>query len=405
MAKRRRKSKETTPPPRKPPAPRGGPSAAPPPSADAPPPRSVVSCRQGPWGSVEYYHAYLEAPESLINQLSLPSNQTIWHFEEITVEVIEGILDSAQFSPEAIAATLDPRKRSQTGGVIRIFPDRDLVESLSPDSRARLYRVLSRSELNPFHHSPLLLEPADLVDAFSRIGLPVQLVRKIVDLTYREGNVTMFSDFPILLHYLTHPRQERQLLRILTRTRTAVARLSLKESPDLNALADYWAPSERQPNTKAFLESVARTPQMETLDLLHLFPPLPRSHLFTYPGLEDCLGGVAPDGAWTAVNFFSYQPLALHMSSNLLGQHLVSRFQKTGPPFQFGDMLMISPIEGPRANDLVHACTFIADNLVYTKNSHDLKTPWTISTLEEVVAYQLRGLTASVSVYRLKAFL
>lgn len=312
---------------------RGGPSAPQLPYTDTPPPRSVVSCRQGPWGNVEYYHAYLEAPETLINQLSLPSNQTIWYFEEMTVEKIEGILDAAQFSPEAIASTLNPRKRSQTGGVIRLFPDRDLVESLSPHSRASLYRILSRSELNPFHHSPILLEPADLVEAFSRIGLPVQLVQKIVDMTYREDNLTMFSDFPVLLHYLTHPRQERQLLRILTRTRTAVARLSLKESPDVNTLVDYWAPSERQPNTRAFLESVARTPQMETLDLLNLFPPIPRSQLFTYPSLDDCLDGVAPDGAWTSVNFFSYQPLALHMSSNLLRQHIASRFQSIAPPF------------------------------------------------------------------------
>lgn len=68
-------------------------------------------------------------------------------------------------------------------------------------------------------------------------------------------------------------------------------------------------------------------------------------------------------------------------------------------------MLMISPIEGPRANSIAHTCNFIADDLVYTKNSNDLKTPWTISTIEEVVAYQLRSLTANVSGYRLKAFL
>lgn len=367
-------------------------------------PRSVISCRPGPWGPLEYFHAYLEAPEPLINQLSLPSNQTVWHFEEMSVESIERILDAAQFTPSEIQSILDPRKRTRTGNVIRIFPDREIVKSLSPVSRAGLYRVLSRSELNTFHHSPIVLDPADLSEAFQRTQLPFDLVQRIIDLSFTEMNVTMFSDFPVLLHYLTHPRQERQLIRILTRTRTILAHLSLDEGIDTETLAGYWAPSERQTNTRAFIESVARTPGIRTLDLAHLFPPVPRSQLFTYPNLGDCLSGRAPDGTWTSLNFFSNQPLGLHLTSEQLGHHISSRFQQVAPPFQFGDMLVIAPLEGPRAKKMVHSCTFIADNLCYTKNSPDLRIPWTIATLEEVVTYQVRGLPASVTGYRLKAF-
>lgn len=236
---------------------------------------TVRRCRPGPWGPVEYYDTYLEAPESLIARLSLPSQQTVWHFEGMAREEIGRVFEAAGVSPEQLRSAMNGANWSTTGDLVRIFPTPELVESLTPESRAGLYRVLSRSALNPFHHTPIQFDRADLLQALDRSGLPAELVRHIAGLTYREGRATLFSDFPVLLRHLRHPQQERKLLRILTRTRTLVAHLNLNDSVDLPELQDYWSPDRRQPGSRPLMESVIDAAGIDTLDIVQLLPPGP----------------------------------------------------------------------------------------------------------------------------------
>lgn len=362
---------------------------------------SIRKCQPGPWGSLEYYDTFLEAPEALVRRLVLPSQQTVWHFEEMSPEQIEKVFAESGLSSSQLRQVMDRRTWALGGNLTRVFPKADLVESLAPSVRARLYLVLARSELNPFHRYPFQFDGSDLSAVLDRSHLPEKLVSQIAALTYAEGQITMFSDFPLLLRHVTHPEKERQLLRILTRTRTLIARLDLGNKPDISELQRYWAPLQQSFNSRPLLEAVSRTSGVDSLDIAHLLPKGPRSQLFTFPSQDDCLSGRAPDGIWTAINFFNPHPLPIYLGSETLSHHLETRFRPASSPLRFGDLLLLSPenTKGPEAP--LHACVYLADDLVYTKNSAHLMSPWILSRLRDVAAYHIRGVRAEIRPYRL----
>lgn len=308
----------------------------------APVEKSVHRCQPGPWGQLEYYTTYLEAPDALIRRLALPSQQTVWHFEEMTEAQIEAVFVESGFSASQLREVMDRRFRSMSGDLTRIFPPPRLVEALSPSVRARLYRVLARSDLNPLHRYAMEFDGPDLIAALDRSRLPAEIIDRISAMVYAEGTMTLFSDFPLLLGKISHPDRERQLLRVLTRTRTLIARLVPGGAGDTTSLKHYWAPVRQGFDPRPLIDAVVRTTGVDSIDLVQFLPSGPRSQLFTYPGQDDCLSGRAPDGAWSAINFFNDSPLPLYLESEALRHHLESRFRPASSPLCFGDLLIIS---------------------------------------------------------------
>jgi len=355
------------------------------------------SCRPGPWGHVEYYDTYLEPPESLVQRLSLPSQQTVWHFVDKTREEICLLFASAQLTKDQLQTLVATDDWSFSSDYIRIFPPTDLVEALSPESRVVIYRVLAESELNPFHRNPIFFDRADLLQVLDRSGLPPEFIRHIAKLTYQEGPATLFSDFPVLLRHLKNPAQERQLLRILTRTRSLILRLDLDASDRIEDLHDYWTPEPGQTDSIPLMRSIRQTEGVRNLDAVHLLPPGPRSQLYTFPGLDDCLSGRAPDSGWTALNFFNRQEVPLYLDSPEFDEHLRLHYEPVSEPYRFGDMLLLAPQDTRRVS---HACVYLADGIVYTKNGAQLMSPWILAHLADVVSYHIRGSTAELSGYR-----
>jgi hypothetical protein len=361
----------------------------------------IRKCQPGPWGSLEYYDTFLEAPDALVRRLALPSQQTVWHFEEMSAKEIEGIFVESGLTAAQLRQAMDRRSWILSGDLTRIFPKPALIESLTPSSRAKLYLVLARSELNPLHRYPIQFDGPDLSEVLDRCSLPDPLITQIAALTYREGQVTLFSDLPLLFRQISHPEKERQLLRVLTRTRTIIARLDLSNKPDISSLQDYWSPLLQGFTSRPLMESVLRTSGVDSIDIAHLLPQGPRSQLFTFPGQDDCLSGRAPDGIWTAINFFNTHPLPLYLGSEALAHHLETRFRPATSPLRFGDLLLLSPEGTSAAAGLSHACIYIADDLVFTKNSAHLMSPWILSRLRDVASYHIRSERAEVHPYRL----
>ncbi|MDF1852903.1 MAG: hypothetical protein P1U85_18845 [Verrucomicrobiales bacterium] len=361
----------------------------------------VHRCKPGPWGELEYYDTYLEAPDRLIRRLTIPSQQTVWHFEEMTVDLIGQVFEKVGFSTAQIRQAMDGKRWSVSGDLIRIFPTFSLIESLSPSVRGKLYQVLARSELNTMHRYPIQFDGPDLSKVLDRSSLPESLVAQIESLTYREGQVALFSDYPLLLRFLGHPEKERKLLRILTRTRTLIARMILDRKVDLTSLLDYWAPAQDNFDSRPLMESVLRTSGVDTIDIVQLFPPGARSQLFTYPTEDDCLSGRAPDGIWTAINFFNHTALPVYEGTEGLKHHLLNRFRPASAPLRFGDLLLLSPEGESEELPFTHACIYIADDLVYTKNSAQLMAPWILSKLRDVASYHVRGARATIRPYRM----
>lgn len=76
-------------------------------------------------------------------------------------------------------------------------------------------------------------------------------------------------------------------------------------------------------------------------------------------------------------------------------------FRPASSPLCFGDLLVISEEGEEGSKKISHICVYLADDLVYTKNSAHLMTPWILSRLRDVAAYHVRGVRAEIRPYRL----
>lgn len=360
---------------------------------------AVNQCQSGPWGTLEYYDTFLEAPNSLVERLALPSQHTVWNFESATEERLSHLFENVGLNKTEQKALMDRSRWAGMPNGIRVFPPHNVLENLRPASRGAIYGVLALSEMNPFHRDPFVFDRIDLRAAVARSHLPDSLINMLSKFTFRMGNTLHFCDLPHFLRYLSHPQEEKQFLRILTRARSLILRLNLDGDEDLKGVRDYWSSNAQLVQTLPLIESIVVARGVDTLDLIHLLPPSPRSQIYTFPSHEDCISGRAPDSVWTALNFFNHQAIPVYAESSNLEAVLRSGYVAVKEPFSYGDVLFLKQSDDMGVG---HACVYIADEIVYTKNSASLLSPWIFSTLEDVTNRQVRRSEIEMRAWRRK---
>ena len=171
--------------------------------------------------------------------------------------------------------------------------------------------------------------------------------------------------------------------RIASRTRSLILRARISDNTELDALEDYWSIGNMNSDILPILNSVVTTAGIEKLDLVHLLPPVPRQLLYTYPRPHQLLDAEARDCFWTCSNFFNHWP-----SDNFEAKtaYLRESFATVDPPFRYGDVLLLADNPSELGGKALHACVFIADNIVYTKNGLGLSQPWTLMKFNDMAA-------------------
>lgn len=362
----------------------------------------VQKAKPGPWGDVEYYDTYLEAPDALLKRLTLPSEQTVWSFPGYTEARVIEVFEKADLTIAQLNSLGHRSRWSVIGGHIRVFPESSTVESLSPKSRLSIYNELARWPENPLHRDPIVFDRSDLSRTLDRSDLPGDLIDRISRLVYQSGNITLFSDFPLLLQKLTHPRFERQLVRVFTRSRTLIVRLHIGAESNLEELAEYWTAHQRHRRSLPLIRAIALTEGIERLDIAHFLPQSPRGQLYTYPSMADVsTEGRAPDSLWSAVNFFTIEPIPIYLDSPDALEKFQRLFKPSTQSWEFGDVLLLHRHDSKQA---LHACVYIADDIVYTKPNPSFYSPWIMSRLSDVIDYNIRAdARVEITSYRLNA--
>ena len=118
----------------------------------------------------------------------------------------------------------------------------------------------------------------------------------------------------------------------------------------------------------------------------------------TYPDPEEGLGNDMPDCFATAFNFFSNSlPPRMLDAGSVLEIHN-ERYERATAPWQFGDVLMIRAPDG----NWIHACNFIAGEILLTKNGRSNNRPWVFQTINEVLSSYLVDRSIQAFFFRLK---
>jgi hypothetical protein len=350
-------------------------------STDAPK-NEVHTCAPGPWGRVSYYYFYLEAPDYVVDKFPLPNTTTKWVFDLADFPSVEPLLTDAGMSSKQLDRVLAPRRVVKDERHAYVFPSAADVMGLSPEGRSRIYTELARNPANVFEYSPVFFL-TDSVEEWARdSGLPAAVVATISRLSYKAGNALVFSDIPLLLSQAEDVAQARFIMRKLTRVRTLMAQLELTAEDSIPELLNYWSTGLglRRKEIEPLMYAIIHTQGLSHLDMLHLVPPLPRKLLYTYPDISYAAEGRLPDCHWTSLNFFNLTPQPFLLDTRLATSLVKQDFNKVEPPFRYGDVLMFVMPDGKA----LHSATYLADDILFTKNGSNLLTPWLLMRLPDL---------------------
>ena len=222
------------------------------------------------------------------------------------------------------------------------------------------------------------------VDGFERkfkdSGLPVEQVERIKRLTYTNANYVCFTDLEAL-RACFKPDEFKELIETLYQLPTYMLRLRVPPDADTEALTRYWGKGGREKLIAPLLAALARVPGGAEVNVSYLLPTFARLRLYTYPyartestaGKEDCF--------FTALNFFNDTPNTNYFDAAYTSRTLQSDYLPIENAPSFGDLVILQS----GAGEVFHACVYIAEDFVFTKNGVNPSQPWVLMRLSDML--------------------
>ncbi|MCB1062803.1 MAG: hypothetical protein KDN20_07775 [Verrucomicrobiae bacterium] len=346
------------------------------------PASDVNRLKRGPWGDLEYSYIYLEAPDALMDLVPIPSQQTVWAFPDANLETVTSLFAGLGLSDTLLNELKEKSVWHISATEVRVHPNPRVVEELPIGARLKIYQVLRRYDENPFHRNPTIIASGDVQGWFESSGISQKMIAAIDHLTYPYGTSLAFSDLPFLLSLATSEKEERDLRKAITRTRTLILRMRVDEKTDFEAISSYWTAGFKYKDVLPLLESIERTKGVERIDIAHLLPPLPRRLLYTFPTVTMGMTGQFPDSFWTCLNFFEFTPKERYLRSDEVEAEISKNFTRVAPPYRYGDLLIMID---PTSRQAVHSSIYLADDIIYTKKRSGLLSPWVLMRLPDLV--------------------
>jgi hypothetical protein len=217
-------------------------------------------------------------------------------------------------------------------------------------------------------------------------------------LAYPYNRSVFLADLHVLLPRLSNQEQLR-VLKAVSGQRTLSMQLRVTEDSNIAELADYWGRGRRSKDVRPLLESLAKIKGGATIDVAHLLPSFARMRIYTYP--RPVPPGETPlqNSHWTAFNFFS--AIADDRFSKV-EEALAELKENYYPIFRnpaLGDLVVFSDQVDP----MFHVAVYVADDVVFTKNSTAVSLPWMYMRLDEMKDFYARLLPVQVSYFRHKS--
>jgi hypothetical protein len=350
----------------------------------------------GPWGELEYARINIELTDefALAEENNFP--QTRWFFAGQTRETALGLCASSGLSAAQCETLASPALWTAAPDGVVLAPPGELVLNLSPEVRARLYAELAHNPQNNLHAWPFVYRSGGFAEWFGNSGLSAQSLGLIQQVIYHRGTALCVSDLPELCARIPDRAERLRLIKTLSRTASLLMKVRLRPDTDVAALTAYWGRGWHMKDIEPLLASLTKVPGGITLDVAHLLPPFARKRLNSYPTpLEP--GQRAPDCYWTAWNFFRDPPDDRYFDDTIWRQELQENCQLVELP-TFGDLVFLTRPDGVP----IHCAVFIADDVVFTKNGANLRQPWKLMKMEDLLARYPEDFPLRVAVFRPK---
>lgn len=341
----------------------------------------AIALQPGPWGTLDALPIYIEPPEEFLSIRMVQESDRRWRFEGFTPDQLTTLFQTADLTDAQRAELLDTSKWQQDAQALYVSPSKDLILSLSPQARKHIYAALT-ADSNNIYSLLRCSYPADRFDAFfSHTGLPDETIALVKKLSYPHGHLIFFCDIPLVLDTLQTNDQKVRLVKTLLRKSTLLLRLHITPDTNIDDLVRYWSRAGQGINIEPLLKSLGEVPNGTGINVSLLLPPRPAGLLYDYPYPSNRPEDLHKDCHYTALNFFRDPPDPRFTDPNVVRQTLLNDYYPVLSDPRYGDVLVLERQDG----SIIHSCIFIADNVVYTKNSANFRDPFIFMTIPDMV--------------------
>jgi len=163
---------------------------------------------------------------------------------------------------------------------------------------------------------------------------------------------------------------------------TYILRLRVNPDSDVDGLVRYWGKGGREKAIAPLLNSLARVPGGATINIAYLLPPFAQLRLYTFPYTSKDPTAARQDCFYTSLNFFNESPDTNFFNKTYTEQVLRSEYSLISRKPSLGDVVLVAQGSG----EVIHACVYIADDFVFSKNGVAPEQPWVLMRMGDMLA-------------------
>jgi hypothetical protein len=327
---------------------------------------------------LECQRTVLESPEEILAISRQESTGTRWIFKGYSAASLTELFSKLDLGGMAKAELLSSNKWKFNGADIEVQPSDRTVLSLSPNVRKQLYSVLGEFEENRAQSHPFLWPAGAQEDLLAGAHLSPQARLLFENLCYRNREEILFADQGAALRALSQESDKLALAKVLSRHFVLFGSLKLSSRSDISTLLTYWGKGGYARDIRPLIEAAARSPEEMKISLINLLPPSVRADAYRFPLAKP---GPKADSFWTAFNFFEDPPGPIIEDGAVWKRLLETDYVASDSAPSYGDIVLLAREGG----GIIHACVYLADDMVYTKNGGSPSAPWELAKLGDLI--------------------
>jgi hypothetical protein len=333
------------------------------------------------WGELVIRDIKIQPPEEYLafelQQIKTP----VWIFNGLSVAQIRQLMFSCGLTQAQVDRALVPSKVSVSDSNTTVAPDNELVASLTPQTRAKLYHELARSPENQHMRFPFCYKGNTFEEDFATNKVSPSVTAKVKKLMYPRGDLQCFSDYELVLLQVPDKEEKMRLLRALSSQSAVMAGVRIRPDTDTDKLLGYWAwpGGIRFKDVQPLLDSMKQIPDGR-IGLVYLLPQFARQRLYTFP-MPSRPGDPTMDCHWSTMNFFNEIPDDRFTDPAYTVKYLESNYYQIAQPSKYGDIILF--LDGS-SNNAIHSAVYLCDDIVFTKNGNNMAQPWMLMHLKDL---------------------
>jgi len=337
----------------------------------------------GAWGDLIMRDIELERPaEYLTEEVAIPHAE-LWNFNGLNPDAVKALLAKHGLSPAQLELAFAPGTFLVKGNVTELRPSDAFLLSFGPEVRAKLYPALAGMGIYLYMDYPYIF-PADTVESIYRDPrLEPEDVAVLKQFIYPNGQARQLVDYDALLIRIPTAQRRVAVAKALSRQSALLGGLMVKPDTDIDKIAAYWGniPGVRFTDTRPLLEALKQLPDGGNLGLYYLLPKFARDRLYTFP-LPPQPGEPIMDCHWTTFNFCNETPDNGFNDPAYAVAYIKKNYYQIAAPSIYGDILLLMNDK----QEIKHSATYLADDIVFTKNGNNYRQPWMLMRIPDLLA-------------------